>query len=401
MAGPVILDSERPDLTRFIAPGDGIVFGQACAEPMALVDAVLEQAPTIGRLRMFAGPTWRSSLAEHPREVEVISYGALGKLRRVRDLQVVPARMSQLPRLFAGRQLPGDVVLVQVSPPDAHGRCSFGVGVDYLADAIEHARVVIAEVNDHCPRSSGPTLAWERFDALVRVSHPLVEAPVSVPGSVERAIAAHVADLVCDGDTMQIGVGSLPDAIMQALHGHARLGLHSGMITDGVLDLIERRVLTGADKLCDTGRAVAGAALGSRRLFEALEERADIVLRPVSYTHSPLTLSRVGRLCAINAALEIDLTGQINSEAVGGRALGAAGGQSEFMRAAADHDGTAIVALPAARVVEELSGPVSAARSDVDWVVTEHGARCLRGLTLDERRAALIEIAPEIGALAA
>jgi acyl-CoA hydrolase len=401
MAEPVILDSARPDLTPFIAPGDGIVFGQACAEPIALVDAVLEQAPAIGRLRMFAGPTWRSSLSEHPPEVEVISYGALGQLRRVRDLQIVPARMSQLPRLFAGRQLPGDVVLVQVSPPDDDGKCSFGVGVDYLADAIEHARVVIAEVNDHCPRSSGPMLEWERLHAVMRVSRPLLEAPVSEPGEVERAIATHVAELVRDGDTIQIGVGSLPDAIMQALRGHARLGLHSGMITDGVLDLIEQRVLTGAAKPTDAWQAVAGAALGSRRLFDALEERGDIALRPVSYTHSPLTLARVGRLCTINAALEIDLTGQINSEAVAGRALGAAGGQSEFMRAAADHDGTGIVALPAVRVVEELHGPVSAARSDVDWVVTEHGARCLRGLTLDERRATLAEIAPETRALVA
>jgi acyl-CoA hydrolase len=387
------LDPAAPDLARLIRRGDGVVFGQACAEPQTLVDALVEQAPAIGAIRVFSGPVWRGALAAAGPDVEIWSYGALGALRRVPALRVVPARMSQLPSLFAEHALPGDVVLVQVSAPDERGRCSYGVGVDYLADALEHARVVIGEVNDQAPRSSGPWIPYDRFDGVVRVSRPLVELPVGAPSDVDRQIAAQVARLVRDGDTLQLGVGALPDAIMQALAGHARLGLHSGMITDGVLDLMEAGVLTGEEKGSDRRLAVAGAALGSRRLFDALEQRDDIVLWPVSYTHAPEILARVGRLCAINTAVEVDLTGQVNCEAVGDRLVGAVGGQSDFLRAAADGGGSAIVAVPAARIVERLNGPVGSARSDVDWVVTEHGARSLRALTLDQRRAALREIA--------
>jgi acetyl-CoA hydrolase len=264
--------------------------------------------------------------------------------------------------------------------------------VDYLADAIEHARVVIAEVNDHCPTTAGHWIAWDRLDVAVPTSRPLLEAPPVAPGDVERRIAEHVAALVRDGDTIQLGVGALPEAIMQALGNHRDLGVHSGMISDGVLDLIEAGVVTNARKPADRNVTVTGAALGSARLFEALGQREDVVFRPVSYTHASATLATVGRLCAINSALEVDLSGQANAESVGGRPLGAVGGQVDFLRAAAACGGTPILALPAQRIVDHLSGPVSTARSDVDWVVTEHGARSLRGLSDAQRRAALMEL---------
>jgi acyl-CoA hydrolase len=168
-----------------------------------------------------------------------------------------------LPRLFAAHALPGDVAFVQVAPPDSLGRCSMGVGVDYLADAVQHARVVIAEVNDHCPVTAGHWIAWDRLDAAVFSSRPLLEAPRETPGEIERQIAAHVAALVMDGDTIQLGVGALPEAIMQALGDHRNLGVHSGMISDGVLDLIEAGVVTNAYKPADRGVTITGAALGS------------------------------------------------------------------------------------------------------------------------------------------
>jgi acyl-CoA hydrolase len=392
-AGPTVCAAEELDLTRFVRAGDGIVFGQACAEPTVLVDALLAQAPEIGPLRAFAGLAWGDRIPDHaPDCLQVVSYGALGRLGRLPGLQVVPCHFSALPGLFAQRALPGDVALVQVAPPDARGRCSLGVGVDYIADAVRHARVVIAEINDHCPRSAGPWVGWDRIDVAVRTSRPLLEAPVTDPDETDRRIAAHVAELVRDGDTIQIGVGALPDAIVQALRHHDRLGVHSGMITDSVLDLIEAGVVTGEQKRCDQRLAVTGAALGTRRLFDALGDREDIVMSPVSYTHSPATLSRVGRLCAINSAVEVDLIGQANSESINGRQLGAVGGQVDFLRAATASGGTAIIALPAKRVVERLSGPVSASRSDVDWVVTEHGARSLKDLSDGQRRAALLEL---------
>jgi acyl-CoA hydrolase len=394
MSGPVQLTEGELDLERWLLPGDGAVFGQACAEPTVLVDALLAQARAIGGVRAFVGLAWGDRIAsEASGALEIVSYGALGRLGRVAGLRVVPCHFSALPRLFAAHDLPGDVAMVQVAPPDRLGRCSMGVGVDYLGDALEHARVVIAEVNDHCPVTAGHWIAWDRLDAAVFSSRPLLEAPCVTPGEIERQIAAQVAALVMDGDTIQLGVGALPEAIMQALGDHRDLGVHSGMISDGVLDLIEAGVVTNACKRADRGVTITGAALGSQRLFSALGTREDVVFRPVSYTHAPETLATVGRLCAINSALEVDLSGQANAESIDGRQLGAIGGQVDFLRAAAACGGTPIIALPSTRVVKQLSGPVSTARSDVDWVVTEHGARSLKGLSVEQRSAALRELA--------
>jgi acyl-CoA hydrolase len=394
VSGPEIVHEDELALERWIAPGDGVVFGQACAEPTVLVDALLAQAQEIGGVRAFVGLAWGDRIASEASDaLEIVSYGALGRLGRVHGLRVVPCHFSALPGLFAARALPGDVAMVQVSPPDRLGRCSMGVGVDYLADALDHARVAIAEVNDHCPVTAGHWIAWDRFDAAVFSSRPLLEAPRVRPGDIERQIAAHVAGLVMDGDTIQLGVGALPEAIMQALGDHRDLGVHSGMISDGVLDLIESGVVTNACKRADHRVTITGAALGSQRLFTALGTREDVVFRPVSYTHAPRTLATAGRLCAINSALEVDLSGQANGESINGRQLGAVGGQVDFLRAAAACGGTPIVALPSTRVVRQLSGPVSTARSDVDWVVTEHGARSLKGLTVGQRTAALRELA--------
>jgi acyl-CoA hydrolase len=390
---PVELAADDLDLGPYIEPGDGIVWGQACAEPVVLVDALLDLARTTPGLRAFVGLSWRELSARIPEGMRVVSYGWLGQLSRMERLEVVPCHFSALPGLFARRKLPGDVALVQVSPPDHEGHCSLGPGADYTDDALHHAHMVIAEVNDQCPRSGGRSISWDRLDAVVHTSRPLLEAPVPQPGPIEVAIAAHVADLVENGDTFQLGVGALPEAILAALRDHRDLGVHSGMISDGVLDLIECGAITNERKGADQGLTVTGAALGSRRLFDALTERQEIRLMPVSYTHAPETLARVGRLTAINSAMQVDLTGQVNSEQVGQRRLGAVGGQVDFLRAAASSGGTPIIALPAKRIVPELDGPVSTARSDVDWIVTENGACSLRGLTETQRRNELLRVA--------
>jgi acyl-CoA hydrolase len=376
---PVELSLDALDLDRWIRPGDGVVWGQACAEPVVLVDALLGAG--IAPLSAFVGLSWRE--LRRPEGMRVVSYGALGRLGRLPELEVVPCHYSALPRLFAARRLPCDVVLVQVSPPDRLGRCSMGVGVDYLADVLAGARTVIAEVNDHCPATAGEWIAWDQLDAFVYTSRPLLEAPAVEPGDTERRIAAHIAEIVADGDTIQLGVGALPEAILSALTGHRDLGVHSGMVSDGILDLIEAGAVSGV--------SVTGAALGSLRLFDALHHREDIVFRPASFTHAPAVLAGLRSLAAINSAVEIDLTGQVNSEVAGGRRIGAIGGQVDFLRAAAKP----IIALPAMRIVRELSGPVSTSRTDVDWVVTEHGARSLAGLSDTARSKALLELAGE------
>jgi acyl-CoA hydrolase len=385
---PVELAPNALDLARWIKPGDGVLWGQACAEPVPLVDAFLTGDSAAAAA--FVGLSWRDLPV--PEDLRVVSYGALGRLGRLPGLEIVPCHFSALPRLFAAGALPGDVALIQVAPPDAAGRCSLGVSVDYLADALPFARVVIAEVNDRCPRTAGAWVAWDRLDAVMRTSRPLLEARAVAPSETDERIAEHVAALIEDGDTIQLGVGALPEAILGRLDGHRDLGLHSGMISDAVLRLIDAGVVTNTRKPSDRGLSVTGAALGSERLFQALDGREDIVFKAVSYTHAPAVLAGVGPLAAINSAVEIDLDGQVNSEEAAGRRIGAVGGQVDFLRAAA-LGGKPILALPAKRIVRQLSGPVGAARSDVDWVVTEHGARSLARMAARSRTRALLELA--------
>ena len=391
------------ELARHVPEGAGIWWGQASAEPTPLVHALLDQIGDLGPHRAFCGLTWDKRLTRDlPPQLELMSYGALGELRKTaRDgrLTVVPCHYSALPRLFAERALPSDVGLVQVSPPDADGLCSLGVGADYAADAVEHTPVLLAEINHRMPVTMGtPKIPLSRFAATVETDRPLAEAPGKAADDIELAIARHIADLVEDGDTLQMGVGSLPAAVLDALTGHTDLGFHSGMISDGVLRLVDKGVLTGARKEIDPGIIVTGAALGTVELYERLPE-LPVEFRPASYTHAPSTLARLGSLVSINSAIEVDLTGQVGSEVRRGAYIGGVGGQADFTRAAASTGARSIITVRArsgthSTIVPALhGGVVTTARSDVDHVVTEYGAARLRGCDLAERARRLIAIA--------
>ncbi|WP_338597033.1 acetyl-CoA hydrolase/transferase C-terminal domain-containing protein [Saccharopolyspora sp. SCSIO 74807] len=390
------------DLSPHIGPGTGVWWSQAGAEPTPLVHALLDQADEIGPVWAFCGLSWDQRLVQElPRSVSLSSYGALGQLRRLSRagrLDVVPCHYSALPRLFAEGALPVDVGLVQVSRPDADGTCSLGIGVDYIADAIAHTPVLIAEVNEKMPATTGtPRIPLERFAAVVETDRPIGEAPARAPDDVEQAIARNVAELVEDGDTLQMGVGSLPAAVLDLLSGHQDLGFHTGMISDGVLRLVEKGVLTGARKEIDPGLIVTGAALGSSELYDRLGD-LPVEFRPASYTHSPATLSRLRSLVSINSAIEVDLTGQVCAERRRGDYIGAVGGQVDFSRAAALTGARSIITLRAtsngdSTIVASPGGPVTTGRSDVDFVVTEHGTADLRGCDLPQRARRLTAIA--------
>jgi acyl-CoA hydrolase len=391
------------DLAPHLAPGAGIWWGQASGEATPLVHALLDQIDELGPHRAFCGLTWDERLTRQlPDELSLVSYGALGELRklsRAGRLEVLPCHYSALPRLFAQRRLPSDVGFVQVSPPDAEGTCSVGVGADYVADALEHTPVLIAEINQRMPATLGtPRIPLSRFAAVVETDRPLAEQPARPADDTELAIARTVAELIEDGDTLQMGVGSLPAAVLDCLTGHQDLGFHSGMISDGVLKLVEKGVLTGARKEIDRGTIVTGAALGSAELYDRLPD-LPIEFRPASYTHSPRTLSRLGSLVSINSAIEVDLTGQVGAELRRGVYIGAVGGQVDFSRAAALTGARSIITLrarsgPHSTIVPALDGGVvTTARSDVDVVVTEYGAAHLRGCGLSERARRLIAIA--------
>jgi acyl-CoA hydrolase len=392
------------DLAGHLPPGAGVFYSEACAEPTPLVHALLDQQEGLGgEVRAFVGLSYDDELTpERLGRVQLVSYGALGTVARIARagaLEVVPCHYSALPRLFAERLVPGDVALVQVAPAGADGRHSLGIGTSYIADALAHARVVIAEVNARMPATEGPSIAAERLAATIHTDRPLLEPPAAAPGERERRIAAHVAELVRDGDTLQMGVGPLPDAIVAGLAGHRDLGMHSGMVTDGVLDLVEAGVITGARKEIDTGRVVTGAALGSARLNAGVAAGSAFAFRPASYTHDAGVLAGLRRLVSINAAIEVDLLGQVNAETIAGVHRGALGGQADFSRAAARAEGRSIIALPStagarSRIVARLAdGVVTTPRSDIDVVVTEHGAAHLRGRSVAARRRALLAVA--------
>jgi acyl-CoA hydrolase len=391
------------DLARYIRAGDGIWWGQGGAEPEPLVNALLDQADTIGPLRAFSGVTWNERLAGNlPSALTVLSYGGLGQLRglsRHGSLEVVPCHYSALPRMFAQGLLPSDVGLLQVSPPDGDGMVSLGIGVDYAADALRHTRTLIAEINHQMPRTTGSSrLPLTVFAATIETDRPLREAPSRGHDDTDSAIAGLVAALIDDGDTLQIGVGSLPDAVLESLSGHADLGFHTGMITDGVLSLIERGVVTGAKKEIDHGLVVTGAALGTRTLYGRLHE-FPVEFRAASYTHDPVVLSALRSLVSINSAIEVDLLGQVGAELRRGVHIGAVGGQVDFSRAASLTGARSIIALRSESGGKSAIGPVlrggvvTTARADVDAVVTEHGVALLTGRTVAERAQRLIAIA--------
>lgn len=395
------------DVAHFLNPGVGVWWGQGSAEPEPLVNQVLDAVDHVGPITAFSGLTWNERLSgDLPEKLTVVSYGGLGQLRslsRRGRLDVVPCHYSAIPRMFATGQLPNDVGLVQVSLPDQDGMVSLGTGVDYVADALFHTRTLIAEMNVQMVRTTGgPRLPLSAFAAVTTTDRPLREAPSKPADDVERAIAKHVASVIDDGATIQIGVGSLPSAVLEALAGHSGLGFHSGMLTDGVLTLVEKGVITGERKEIDPGVVVTGAALCSAEGYRQLGDHA-VEFRPASYTHAPETLSQLKSLVSINSAIEVDLLGQVGAELARGVHIGAVGGQVDFSRAASLTGSRSIIALRStvaagegtqSTIVPSLaSGVVTTARADVDAVVTEHGIAMLTGCTVAERALRLIEVA--------
>lgn len=394
-------------MKEFVGHGAGVWWGQGAGEPESLVNAVIDCAKDLapGTVRAFSGMTFNHRFRDElPLGIQLISYGALGELRRVAAadrLEVLPVNYSGLARLFSRGHLPSDIGLLQVSPPDRDGRVSLGVAADYFADFIQGTTTLIAEINHAMPFLPGaPSLPLDSFAATVEVDRPLATMGTRAPDDVDQAIARHVAELIDDGATLQLGVGSLPSAILNALSSHEDLGIHSGMIGDSVLDLVSRGVITGARKEIDPGVIVTGSAMGSSSTYQRLGE-ASVALRPASYTHDPANLSKLTNLVSINSALEVDLVGQIGSESVGGRYLGAIGGQADFSRAAAQSGAVSIIALRSTNGRDSTIRSilhdrlVATTRADVDAIVTENGVAHMTGKTDAQRARALISIAAD------
>ena len=400
------IDAARLDLTRFLRPGDRIVWGHACAEPTSLIEALIEQAEAIRPLTAFAATSFSGVLdAVAAQRIGICSLGAIGSLRELTQahrLGIVPCHLSQVGPMIEHGLIGCDVAFVQVSPPDADGNHSFGLIGDFVASAVKKARVVIAEVNERVPFTLGDAvLPAGRIDCAVRVDRDPVEVSPAKLGETELAIARIAAGYVRDGATLQVGIGAVPEAILRLLHDRRDLGIHSGMIGDAVVDLVEAGVITNARKPIDRGVSITGALIGTRRLHAFADRNPAIGLRNSAYTHGSTVLCRLPQLLTINSAIEVDLTGQVGAEQSGSQYIGGTGGQVDFVRAGArSPDGRSLIALPAtarggkvSRVTASLSGPVTTARSDVDVIVTEFGAAELKGQTLAERARRLAAIA--------
>jgi acyl-CoA hydrolase len=395
------------DLASYIRPGDTVAWGQACAEPLILIRALIEQRARLAGVRCFTGIS--SALRpEHCDHLSITSYTAAGANRaiaRAGSLDILAAHYSALPAILAAGRQRVDVVFLSLPPPGPDGTIGLGLGADYVATLIGAARIVIAEVNDQVPDiSCDRRLTPDELDVVIRVSSPPAEYPAAAPRDIEDVIAGHVAGLVPDGATIQLGIGSMPSAVARRLRGHRDLGVHSGMITDAVAELIEAGVVTGARKSIDRGLVVTGFLMGTQKLINLAAANPVITLRDTRYTHDPAVLAAHAHLVAINSATEVDLTGQANTETAAGRYVGAVGGAVDFARGAArSPGGVPIIALPstaggtshagASRIVARLSGPTTLARADTGIVVTEYGIADLRGLTLAQRRERMLMIA--------
>jgi len=368
------------DLASVVRPGEGIICGQACAEPQTLLEALVAQRARFSGCRLFLGANYSGILnPSHSDHLRLASYGGIGHNRALSDagvLDVLRIPYSRIAALVRSGQIPADVVFVQVSPPNERGEYSLGLAADYLVPALQVCRAIVAEVNAQVPWTySERLLRRGDFDLHVETSR----VPAAARGrAADRAIARHAAAFVTDGSVLEFGIGALPDAVCEFLQERRGLRVHSGTIGDGVVDLMSRGAVNEAD---------CAMLIGSRRLFDFARGNPRIRLRSSEYTHSAEVLGRLDRFVAINSAIEVDLRGQVNSEIANGSYVGAVGGAPDFISAAS----TSLVLVPAARLVARLSGPAST--SDAGVVVTEFGAADLRGCDENERARRLRAIA--------
>lgn len=384
-----------PDL---LESGDLVVLGQASAEPASLAKSLVAQRHLLSHVRAFVGIGFSDcARPEQGGGIAFQSYCGTGSNRRLgHALSILPVPYDQLAQALSVAR---PVVLLSLAPGADAAHLSYGAGADYPSELIANARLVIAEVNSQAPRTgSGRDLRRDQLDLIVETDTAL-PSPVPVKATaVDQAIARHVAAMIPNGATLQIGLGAIPAAILEMLADHNDLGIHSGLIGDGVAALAEAGVITNAFKSVDRGVSVCGVLAGGERLMRWADANRSLAVRPTGFTHDPAILRSIDSFVALNSAIEVDLTGQVNAEVAGGRYVGAVGGAGVFLRGAhAARGGLPIIALPAtagsrSRIVAALSGPVSTARSDVGFVVTEYGAVDLRGADLARRRALMLSI---------
>lgn len=394
-----------------IPPGARVFIGSGAAAPLGLLGYFASHPQRFVDLEVVSILTLGDAPHADPKLAASFRHNALFIGPNVRSAveqgaaDYTPVFLSEIPRLFKSRRIPLHAALIQVAPP-VDGLCNLGVSVDVVKAAAESAELVIAEVNPRMPQVGGDAnIPVERIDCFVYAEHELPELNIRDDGTdYARAIGGYVRDLIRDGDTLQIGIGGIPNAVVRELADKRDLGIHTEMLSDGYVDLVERGAITNARKSLHTGRTVASFILGTRRIYDYVRDHGDeIELYPSDYVNDPFVIGRVDRMVAINTAIQIDLTGQVCSDSIGERFYSGIGGQVDFLRGAArSTGGKPIIVLPStaqqgaiSRIVPRLDGGagVVTTRGDVHYVVTEFGVAYLHGKTVRERALALIEIA--------
>ena len=393
-----------------VRSGDRVWIQSGCGTPSVLVDALVERAPYVRDVEVIHMMTLGSARYTRPEYEGHFRHRGLFLGPNVRDAvaagraDYTPIFLSEIEGLFESGELPLDVVLMQVSPPDAHGFVTLGTTVDCTMTAVRLARTVIAEVNRQMPRTQGETAVHiSHLTAVVESDRPLLELHTEPFSEMHMRVARNVASLIPDGATLQTGIGGISEAVLHCLDDKRNLGIHTEMCPDGVVDLMESGVMNGEEKSIHRGKAVVAFALGSKRLFDFIHENPCFEFRPIKYTNDPFVVAQNDRMVAINGALQVDLTGQVCADSLGTRPYSGFGGQIDFIRGAArSKGGVPIIALPStamhgdvSRIVPVLEpgAGVVTSRGDVHYVVTEHGIAYLHGKTLRERAQALIAIA--------
>jgi len=393
-----------------IRSGDQVYVHCAAAAPSVLLDALVARAPeleAVGVVHLHIegpGPHLAPAMATHFRHRALfIGPNARAAVNEGRA-DYVPIFLSDVPRLFESRALPLDAVLVNATPPDRHGFCSLGTSVEAMHAAIRAARTVIVQFNSAMPRTLGDSFVHiSDIDLAVEVDVPPYQHAVGAIGEIERTIGEHVADLVPDGATLQLGIGAIPAATALALRDKHDLGIHTEMFTDAVVDLVEAGVVTGARKERNRGKIVTAFVMGTSRLYDFVHDNPMVEMRPVDFTNDTHVIRSFSRMVAINSAIEVDLTGQVVADSIGHRLYSGVGGQMDFVRGAAlASEGRAIIALPSTAAggsvsrisssLKEGAGIVTT-RAHVRTVVTEWGVAELFGKSTRERAEALISIA--------
>lgn len=392
-----------------IQSGHRVFIQGAAATPFRLIEGLLTHHERLRNVELIHLHTLGEAAyaqSQYSKSFRVVNLfvgeNLRGKIGTAR-VDYLPCFLSEIPALFRSKRRPLDVALIHVSPPDAHGYCSLGTSVDVARAAVESASIIIAQINHQMPRVHGDGFIHvSRFNRYIEIDEPIPEVKSSSVAPEEAAIGKITSGLIEDGSTLQMGIGSIPDAVLKSLHGHRHLGIHTEMWTDGALALIQSGAVDNSRKLVHPGRCVSGFLMGTKALYDFVNDNPSVIQLDIGYVNSPQTIARNPKVVAINSAVEIDLTGQVCADSIGCRIISGVGGQMDFIRGASlSEGGKPIIALTSRtkrgipRIVPTLhpGAGVVTTRAHVHFVVTEYGIADLYGKTLSERAREMIRIA--------